>query len=373
MGKSLKILYLTYHTIVRHSGISKKIIAQTEGMRACGAEVDLCFLDRNENGEKCRVCNGKTIRKFGSGLRAKLLKRISYSDITEYAASTHTDILYIRYDINADPFTVFFIRSVKKLGIKTVVEIPTWPYDREFRGQGLMMNLQLLVDRMFRRMFFSHCDLIVLTSRSQPIFSRPTLCISNGVDIDSKKLAPAIGEVTGLRMLSVANIHLWHGLDRLIRAMGEQSGVKAELHIVGDGQASILEEYRAMIERYSLSDRVKILGPMFGEDLDREFEWCNMAVGSLGRHRSGNNRLTSLKNREYAARGRAFFYSEEDEDFDSRPYIYKVSADEGDIELSSVLSFLKSQTLSPAEIRESIRGLGWKEQMQKVLNRISEL
>mgnify|MGYP000644641746 CR=1 FL=1 len=40
------------------------------------------------------------------------------------------------------------------------------------------------------------------------------------------------------------------------------------------------------------------------------FEQADFAIGSLGRHRSGITHIKTLKNREYAARGLAFTYSE---------------------------------------------------------------
>ena len=37
----MKVMFLVFHTIVAHSGISKKILAQVEGLRQNGAEVSL--------------------------------------------------------------------------------------------------------------------------------------------------------------------------------------------------------------------------------------------------------------------------------------------------------------------------------------------
>ena len=108
---------------------------------------------------------------------------------------------------------------------------------------------------------------------------------------------------------------------------------------------------------------------MYGGALDEQFAWANVAVGSLGRHRSGISSIKTLKNREYAARGFAFFYSECDSDFDDKPYIFKVPADETPVDVAAVSAFLGSLDLSPAAIRESISGLSWRNQMAKVMEK----
>lgn len=366
----MKILFLVYHILSPHSGISKKILSQVDGLRENGADVSLCTLQINPDGSKSRLVDGQSIRDFGLGMKAKIKKRLSYSDIVDYVRESGTELVYIRYDINADPFTVKFVKDLKKLGVKILVEIPTYPYDGEFKGQGLAMNLQLLVDKCFRRRFFSYCDRTVTYVNEESIFGCKTVQISNGVDF---KKIPIAGDQPfdgTLRMLSVANVHLWHGLDRLIRGMGEQPEVPSELHIVGDGLESIFNEYKAMISQYGLQDRVKILGPMFGEALDKEFDWCNIAVGSLARHRSGINTIKTLKNREYAARGRAFFYSETDSDFDQAPFIFKVPANETPVEIKQIASFRNSLGMTPIQIRDSIQSLSWTEQMKKVIESV---
>lgn len=93
-------------------------------------------------------------------------------------------------------------------------------------------------------------------------------------------------------------------------------------------------------------------------------------IGSLGRHRSGITYIKTLKNREYAARGLAFTYSETDEDFDHMPYVWKVPPDESPVNVQELIDFRKTMKMTPVEIRESVRPLSWKAQMQKVIDAI---
>ena len=85
---------------------------------------------------------------------------------------------------------------------------------------------------------------------------------------------------------------------------------------------------------------------------------------------SGIAHIKTLKNREYAARGLAFTYSENDDDFDSAPYVWKAPADESPVDIMGLVEFQRALTMTPLEIRESVYPLSWKAQMQKVIDAI---
>ena len=126
----------------------------------------------------------------------------------------------------------------------------------------------------------------------------------------------------------------------------------------------------APIRRYRLQPFVTLYGAKHGEELDALFNRADFAVGSLARHRSGIYNIKTLKNREYAARGFGFVYSETDDDFDRMPYTFKVPADDSPVSIPALIEFYQSMTVTPPEIRDSIRHLSWREQMKKVYEHI---
>ena len=71
----MKILYLTYHGLSEHSGISKKILAQVEGLRQNGHDVYLCTYIVDELGQRKRMVNDVCIENYGHGTWAKVKKR----------------------------------------------------------------------------------------------------------------------------------------------------------------------------------------------------------------------------------------------------------------------------------------------------------
>ena len=52
----------------------------------------------------------------------------------------------------------------------------------------------------------------------------------------------------------------------------------------------------------------------------------------------------------------------------STPYVWKVQPDESPIDIQELIKFRNTLKMTPAEIRESVRPLSWKTQMQKVID-----
>ena len=367
MGESMTVLFLAYHGMSEHSGISKKILAQVNAFRSNGARATLCCMQTAEDGSQMRVYDGSPLRTFPNNAIGKFRKRTSFADVVRWVKEHDADLVYIRHDINANPFTVNLVRKIKKAGAKVIVEIPTWPYDGECLDQGAKLRMQLAIDRTFRKAFFRQVDKVVTYTSCETILGCPTIRISNGIDFDNIPLAAQSADDGVLKMLSVANIHRWHGLDRLIRGMAEQREIPSELRIVGDGLEDIKAGYAALARECGIEDRVKLLGPLYGEPLDKQFDWADIAIGSLGRHRSGISDIKTLKNREYAARGMKFIYSESDSDFDDAEYVLHVSPDERPVPLNGVTALKDGCKVPPEEIRESVASLSWKEQVRKII------
>lgn len=367
----MNILFLIFHGFYAHNGISKKITYQIEALKQCGQEVSTCYYHVDETGRRQWKVDNRIITDFGKGFKAKLWKTVYFGVITDYIRKNHIDVLYYRSLHNANPFTIHFLRQVKKTGAKVILEIPTYPYDGEYHG--LKGSAVLLIDKLFRNRLCKYVDKIVTFSNETTIFNRPTICISNGIDFSCLPVRAEMHDTTHeLHLIAVAEIHFWHGFDRIIQGLAnyykEPKDYKVYLHLVGEmvgdtERTSILSP----IQENNLEPYVKLYGNQYGEGLERIFDKADFAIGSLGRHRSGVYNMKSLKNREYAARGFGFIYSETDDDFEQMPYILKAPADESPIDIESIISFVKSTDLSPTAIRNSVLHLSWEEQMKKVV------
>lgn len=374
----MKILFLTYHGFEESSGISKKMLAQIKGLRQNGHEVHVCYYDFAADGSRCRYVDGQIICNYGRGKWASLLQRMDYRCVETYCKQHRIELVYVRCFMNASPFTIRLFKQIKKNGIKALMEVPTFPYDGEFSSLPFKYRAEHIFDKLFRRRLSSYMDAIVTFSDAREIFGQRTIRISNGVDFDSLPLhisSVNCHEEPELHLIGVAEVHPWHGFDRLLTGLGEyyqQGGTQSVVfHIVGGIEDYMMRDFLSIITRYQIKDKVVFHGKLYGDSLDEVFNQCQFAIGSLARHRSGISRIKTLKNREYAARGIPFIYSEEDSDFDQQPYVLKAPADESPIDIQSILSFYEKQTFTPANIRQTVVQLSWKVQMQRVINHIS--
>ncbi|MBR2035717.1 MAG: glycosyltransferase family 1 protein, partial [Prevotella sp.] len=328
----MKVLFLIYHGFSEVSGISKKIHYQVKGLRENGYEVHLCYYDFSSEGHRCRYINGKVIKDYGTGRMAAIRQRLDYDCIYKYCIDNGIQFVYARSFQNANPVLISFFRKLRKAGIRSVTEIPTYPYDGEFSGFPLLTRLGLLVDKMFRNSLSSNIDAIVTFSAAKRIFGQRTINISNGVDFDSIPIHAFTNTDDAIHLVGVAEVHYWHGYDRMVAGLGEYykknpDGKKVYFHIVGGIWSGNLVDSKnapgiqTLIDKYDIADYVIMHGQLFGEKLDEVFNKSIFAVGSLGRHRSGITEIKTLKNREYATRGIPFIYSETDSDFDDKPYV----------------------------------------------------
>ena len=371
----MKILFLVYHGFSEHSGISKKIHYQVKGLRENGHEVHLCYYGFAENGHRCRYIDDVVIKDYGKGTMAALRQRMSYDCVYDYCKKESIEFVYARCFQNANPWLIHFFKKLRKAGIHSVTEIPTYPYDQEFKHFGWKERLGLKIDQLFRNKLYQQMDALVTFSDANRIFGQRTIRISNGVDFDSIPLhqpPPITSKLSAIHLIGVAEVHPWHAYDRVMSGIGEYKGERdVFFHVVGGVHPfRMSSDFDPIINKYGLQDKIIFHGQLFGDELTKVFNQCQFAIGSLGRHRSGITVIKTLKNREYATRGIPFIYSEQDSDFDNQPYILKAPADESPIEIQQIIDFINHFTMKPADIRNTVKHLTWKIQMQRVVDKV---
>lgn len=370
----MRALFIHFFDFAPHSGISKKILYQVAALRECGFEVDLCHMTIDKLGFQKRVCGDIVIDNYGKGFMAKILKWFYFSSLTDFILINGIQFIYIRSFYNTTPSLLRMLKKLKRAGIKIVMEIPTYPYDYEVKKSPMQHKVIFFINKLFRNRLKYCLTRIVTFSDFKEIHGVKTINISNGIDFASIKVKSGKNEITqNFNLIGVAEIRFWHGFDRVIRGLGEYYKVKQKIevnfYIVGDEVNSDVNGLKQLSKDMNLENYVHFHGNCFGDELDGLFEQSDFGIASLGRHRSGITKIKTLKNREYAARGIPFIYSEIDDDFENMPYIIKAPADESPIDIQNIIYFYKSLKLSPSEIRESIvNTLSWKVQMQKVVD-----
>ena len=129
----------------------------------------------------------------------------------------------------------------------------------------------------------------------------------------------------------------YNGLDRLMRGMLEYNGSRSFILTI-IGNHTTMEEN--MAKNLGLQDRVFIKKALYGKELDNKLENHHLGVGPLAVHRKGINATSSIKTREFMARGLPFFIAHTDhelaENIACRQFHTVFEASESPIQLSGL-------------------------------------
>ncbi len=318
----------------RRIGVCKKIIKQVECM------------DEFFKVEYMQVVDKRNPWFAKLARRLPLLRHSVKWDILKDVLDL--DFLYIRKQGFDFSFFQFLKRLKKKNNsIRVLVELPTYPYDKEISCSKLP-GFNLVKDKFYRNRLKKHVDRIVTFSQDEYIFEIPTIQIKNGIDVlevnpvDAKKHSKS----TPIHLIMVAAFADWHGLDRIIEgliAYYSNPDYKREvfLHVVGDSGADVLKKAQERAAQSEVGARYVIFyGPKYGAELDEIFNQCDIGVECLGGHRKGLWLSSSLKSREYCAKGMPMVSSCKIDIFeDGSPYLLRVPSDDSAIDIQQIIRF----------------------------------
>ncbi len=373
----MKVLFLVFHGFAEYNGISKKIMSQVKALRQCGTDTVLCHTSFDTAGNQLRMIGREeVVENFGNGVMAKFRKRMCWDSLYRYIVDHQIELVYMRSYHNANPFLLHFVRRLRKQGVQLVMEIPTYPYDQEYEDIPFYSKGGFYLDKLYRQSLARELFRIVAFVDERDIFGTQVVSISNGIDFDVLPVKQQVRmNPQTINLLGVAEIHYWHGFDRVIAGLEQyyrsHPDTEVTFHVVGEGYQGYDRKLAEQAAAAGISDHVVFHGNKSGTELDEMFELADIGIASLGRHRSGITHIKTLKNREYAARGIPFVYSETDDDFETMPYILKAPADETPLDIRRVVDFYRTAPRDPAGIRASIEGtLSWKVQMGKVLDAV---
>ena len=332
-----KLLYVSFENSEnRASGVNKKISGQMQVFKADGYAVDLV----------ARYQNGLAFYKADSDPEVINVEGSWRVSLCSWAAgkANEYDIAYIRFQFFC-PFVLNMVKSFHKANTKTIMEIPTYPYNTELKKQGLRGLPKRMIDGTFKRACARYIDCFAAPLYGDAIMGVPCIEIRNGIDVDeipAKKIQ--VGDDNKIHLLAVAMMAPWHGYDRMIKGLHNyySTGGKEDfvLHLVGQGVAS--EEYHSLIEKYNLFNHVIEHGKLHGTELDEMYNIADIGIGSLGVHRTVIKKTNTLKIMEYMAKGIPVI-CEPSECGIPKESLYRltVSDDEKPIDISELFKFYK--------------------------------
>ena len=291
------------------SGVERKILNQINCFNEAGLNCTPIF---------CKESNNRIRRGIGT------LPFVSDGIAWPSAASLKdASYLYIRRPLFFSKELLKFLMKVRAFNpsILIIVELPTYPYDKEMNKPELFFAAKK--DVKYRNLLHKCIDYIADLSGADRIFNIPTLHIINGIDLKNVfPRTPSYYPEKPIEMIFPAQFGPWHGCDLVLQGLGEyyKSGGNRNiiLHLAGEGPET--GHLRKLVDSLNLSDHVVLHGFKSRTQLDALYNQCTLGVGCFGLHRRDSNCLdSSLKTREYLAKGIPFIYAGKVDVLESNP------------------------------------------------------
>lgn len=311
-----------------------------------------------------------------NGLVTKICKRIPFINIKEWNEILHDihnpNFIYIRKPFIEGGFVCFLRKTKEKYpSCKIILELPTYPYDGELlqKNYKLVFNIPIFIkEKFYRCKLFKYVDVIATYSNNKKIWGIPTINLKNGVDVSTIKLHNKRykGSIANeINLISVASMQPHHGYDRVIKGLKsyyeDNPQKKVIYHVVGNGGE--LENYKRMVKKYNLEQYVIFYGPLYGEKLDKVYDIADIAIGSLGMHRIGLKSGSTLKTREYLAKGIPFIYAGGIDVFEGKDidFALQVTSNDSAVDIHKVVMFYDNLAKYETGLTEFIRKFAYEE------------
>lgn len=315
------------------TGITNKIKGQMKAFQSYGFSVDYTYIADNA------AYYHKDGQDFFLGKVGKFRKLAANYYLYKRLKSEKYTYIYNRYGL-MDAYYYKTLKMLKKKGGKIVVEIPTYPYDKE-RLPGVAWWLLYSVDKIYRRYLKRIVDVIATYSEDEEIFGIKTIHICNGIDFESVSVRTPQNDTDEIRLVAVAGLAKWHGYDRLLEGLGKYYQTdgkrKVYFYIVGDGP--VRGEYERIVEKYKIQRYCIFEGVKKGKELDEIYNKCDIGIEVLAAFRKDVFLSSSLKSREYAAKGLPFLTASKSDVFENQEFVLKVPEDETYLEICDIISY----------------------------------
>ena len=363
------------------SGVYKKIIAQVDAFYRLGYEGKVLFV---------RDTAVAYIRSIDGSIEELDLDNKEIKDVLlRYMASC--EFCYARFELLRHSHYCKMIILCKKIGLKIVSEIPTyppyqesiarvkdsWSHGRYFCALKTLLGTLIVIMDMYIMSFYSKI-IVMIADNKKFLFSR-TIRIENGIDC-AKNPFSINKEDDTINIIAVSNFSVWNGYDRALLGLAnyvdKHEDCNIHLIMVGDKKAgsSLIQQTKALgIEKF-----VTFTGALSGKELNDVYASADIALGAIGNHRRKVFANSSLKAKEYASRGMLMVLADSEgieNEVLEKSFIVKSNEDPIDFEQ---VSMWYNAIKNKIELRNfihsfAVRNYAWDVQICKVIKQIDML
>jgi glycosyltransferase involved in cell wall biosynthesis len=383
----MKLMYLTFQEDeLLYVGVVRKIRWQVRAFEQLGYEVTYSLWKGREyrfttaDGTETKVIPG------GGGLMRQFAQAAE-----DYLLHHQFDVLYIRLDrISFDVLKICRIARANGAG-HVIIELPNYPYladyinsvdnvrplSKRFAARCRVLGVAA-EDRLSGLRLKGLVDAVILIGNpADRFFGVKAMNISNGIDVDAMEAVPPKTNPDEIVLVGVAGTLWWQAYDRVLEGMylykkaDPQRKPQIRFVLVG-GDAKEMPDFRALIRKYGLEDNVECPGFKTGKELDEIYARGDLGVSKLGCYRRGLQACSSLKAREYCAKGLPFLYTCEDSlENEKADFALRVPNDSSPVDMEAVVKFVAgcrgNLGLSGQEREFAKEHYDWKIIMKRVL------
>lgn len=378
-----KILFIMKYPLEDAYSVKNKFNGQMQAVEALGHEAYFVAYDHQYTylirGEQKTV-----IKKIWFGDWKQYIHTKAFFDLFDSVCRVlkkHSfDMVYMR-DCPLDAYGSRMCAKIGKSGARFVVEIPTYPPERESQPTFLR-RAYIKYSRFWWKRAERHTDLFVLIGdQADNYHGVPAINIDNGTHVDSHPCRQPQPDKDKIHMLALASMSMWHGYDRMIRgiaALDADTKKRVVLDMVGDEGDGSLTKWKDLTKELGVEEQVIFHGRKIGKELDGFFNIADVGICSLGLYRIGFSSGSILKLREYTSRGLPFVYAAEDplvqEDL---AFTCKIPNDDTPVDVAKVIGFaqrMREQKDVAAAMREYAREhMSWESQFEKVFDTLESV
>ena len=339
------LIYVTHSHLNRSSlsGIKKKILSQVQVLQKYFGTVYYTM-----------CCEGMIYLMDGSRIIDKELsitRQMTNEVLCAWLDKYQVDKTYIRYEYSSNPWFLRFLARQKERNVRSVLEIPTYPYDQEIAAGRLKLE-----EGLFRRELPRYVECVATYSEDKTIWGIPCINLVNGVDLENNPLRKR-KKKNKIILIGVGGCARWHGYERVITGLHDyyKEGGAYDILFKVVGTGSQENYYRFLTAQYNLQDHVEFCGRLDGEKLDSQYSMADIAIGTLALYRAGLQAAFPIKGAEYCARGIPMVIGYDDFRFPlNAEYVMQVSNSSEPLNMQSVIDFY-NQTASQEDLGLKMR------------------
>lgn len=370
--KGLYIIGVDVERFPQYKGVRKKIRGQIKAYKQL--KVDIDYIDvYNDKIYFNNIETNYILEKNNEFIKNnEFYYKIIKNKITML---DNYDFVYIRFSMS-NIGCYLLVRYLYKLGVKVIIEIPTYPYIEEIK-LNLKNRIRVIIDKLLWKMYKKYIYRISVTTDLHELYGIKTIPIFNGVDLDENKISNNTYDKNNLNIVGVANISKWHGYDRVINGIYDyyndikkKSKLNVHFYIVGEGDEK--ENLKEITETLGLNDKIIFTGLKYGKELDEIYSKSNIGVSSLALHRAGGGH-DPIKAKECIAKGLPVIISQKDRALhDKLDFVFEIPNDDSPVNINTIIDLYRKMETSKIKIREyAEKNLSWKSQMKKIIDSIN--